>query len=175
MVDNGIEPTVFFYNPNIYPPEEYERRKTEVLRYVKKINVPFVMADYDPESWAEKTRGHEEDAERGKRCDLCFELRLAKAAAYAAQNGFKVFTTSLGISRWKDLTQVNHAGERAASLFPELTYWSHNWRLQGGQELMERIAKEENFYRQQYCGCLYSLRESIRRGLTKLSGDQPAR
>lgn len=175
MVDSGIEPTVFFYNPNIYPPEEYARRKAEVVRYVKKMNIPFANADYDAEVWFEKTREHEGDVERGRRCDLCFEMRLGKTAAYAAANGFKVFTTSLGISRWKDLMQVKRAGERAASLFPGLTYWAHNWRLQGGQEQMENITREENFYRQRFCGCLYSLRESIRRGLTRLSENHPAR
>ncbi|HOW87989.1 MAG TPA: epoxyqueuosine reductase QueH [Candidatus Omnitrophota bacterium] len=175
MLDAGLEPTLFFYNPNIYPPEEYTRRKGEVLRYAKKKGVPVADTDYEPETWLEKTKGYEAEAERGKRCDLCFEMRLGKAAAYAAAHGFKVFTTSLGISRWKDLAQVNRAGERAAALFPGLTYWAHNWRLQGGQEQMEQISREESFYRQRYCGCLYSLRESIRRGLTRLSENHPAR
>jgi epoxyqueuosine reductase len=175
MIVNGIEPTVFFYNPNIYPQQEYEHRKTEVIRYAQKTNIPFVDADYDIDPWFKHVNGHEEDAERGERCDLCFEMRLKKAAAYASKNGFKVFTTSLGISRWKDLAQVNCAGEKAAALFPGMTYWAQNWRLGGGQEQMDRIAKEENFYRQRYCGCLYSFRESLRRGLPKSSVDQPAR
>ena len=174
MVDSGIEPTVFFYNPNIYPCEEYERRKAEVVRYVKKTNIPFIDADYDADPWFEHVKGHEEDAERGERCDLCFEMRLGKAAAYAAGNRFKVFATSLSISRWKDLDQVNRAGEKAAASFPGLIYWAQNWRLGGGQEQMDRIAKEQKFYRQRYCGCLYSLRESLRRGLARCSGDQPA-
>jgi predicted adenine nucleotide alpha hydrolase (AANH) superfamily ATPase len=175
MITSGIEPTVYFYNPNIYPKEEYEHRKKEVVRYAQKMKIPFVDADYEIDGWLEAVQGHEEDIERGKRCALCFEMRLGKTAAYAAENGFKVFTTSLGISRWKDLEQVNHAGRRAASLFPGLIYWDHNWRLYGGQEQMERISTEENFYRQNYCGCIYSLRESIRRSLAKRSGDQPAR
>ena len=175
MIESGIEPTVYFYNPNIYPKEEYEHRKKEVVRYAQKMKIPFMDADYEIDGWLEAVQGHEEDVERGKRCTLCFEMRLGKTAAYAAENGFKVFTTSLGISRWKDLEQVNHAGRRAASLFPGLIYWDHNWRLYGGQEQMERISKEENFYRQNYCGCIYSLRESIRRSLAKRSGDQPAR
>jgi predicted adenine nucleotide alpha hydrolase (AANH) superfamily ATPase len=170
MVESGIEPTVYFYNPNIYPKEEYEHRKEEALRYVRKIKIPFVDADYDIDGWSQAVGGHEGDVERGKRCAICFEIRLGKTAAYAAENGFKVFATTLGASRWKDLEQVNHAGRRAASLFPGLIYWGHNWRLYGGQELMERIAKEEKFYRQNYCGCLYSLRESIRRDLAKRSG-----
>ena len=169
MMENGIEPTVYFYNPNIYPKEEYEHRKREVIRFVKKKNIPFVDADYEIDGWVEAIRGHEEDVEGGKRCTICFETRLGKAAAYAARNGFKVFATSLAISRWKDLEQVNRAGRRAAFLFPGLIYWEHNWRLYGGQEQMERISKEENFYRQNYCGCLYSLRESIKRNLAKQS------
>jgi len=169
LVAEGIEPTVYFYNPNIDPQEEYEHRKREVVRYAQKMKVPFVDADYEVDGWLEAIQGHEAEPERGKRCALCFEMRLGKTAAYAAQNGFKVFATSLGISRWKDLAQVNHAGMRAAALFPGLVYWEHNWRLYGGQEQMEKVAQEENFYRQNYCGCLYSLRESIKRNLSKRS------
>lgn len=174
MIESGTEPTLYFYNPNIDPREEYEHRKAEVIRYTKKMKVPFVDADYEADLWFERTRGHEEDAEQGERCDLCFEMRLGKTAAYAAGNGFKVFTTSLGISRWKDLAQVNRVGKHAASLFPELIYWDHNWRLQGGQEQGVSISKEEDFYRQNYCGCRYSLRDSIRRSLLKRSQDQVA-
>ncbi|MDD5226012.1 MAG: epoxyqueuosine reductase QueH [Candidatus Omnitrophica bacterium] len=175
IVDGGIEPTVFFYNPNIYPKGEYELRKKEVLRYIQKVKVPFVDADYEIDGWLEATQGHEADLERGKRCTICFEMRLGKTAAYAAQTGFKVFATSLGISRWKDLEQVNRAGEKAAALFPGLVYWAQNWRLGDGQKQMEQISREENFYRQNYCGCLYSLRESQRRKLGKSLKDQPAR
>ncbi|MFA5167868.1 MAG: epoxyqueuosine reductase QueH [Candidatus Omnitrophota bacterium] len=175
MIESGIEPTVYFYNPNIYPKEEYEYRKKEVLRYIQKMKAPFVDADYEIDGWLEAIQGHEEDVERGKRCTICFEMRLGKTAAYAAQNGFKVFTTSLGISRWKDFDQVNRAGKRAASLFPGLVYWDQNWRLYGGQEQMERISKEENFYRQRYCGCRYSLNKSVRRKLSSRPEDQPAR
>jgi len=175
MVESGIEPTVYFYNPNISPQEEYEHRKKEVLRYIQKLKVPFVDADYEIDGWLEAVQGHEKDAERGGRCTVCFEMRLGKTAAYAAGNGFRVFATSLGISRRKDLEQVDRAGEKAMALFPGLIYWAQNWRLQGGQEQGTRISKEENFYRQNYCGCRYSLDESIRRNLSKHSGDQPAR
>lgn len=172
MLDRGIDVTVFFYNPNIYPQNEYEHRKSEVIRYVQKLGVPFVDADYDDARWLEMTRGHEEEPERGERCSLCFEMRLRRTAAYAAKEGFRIFTTSLGISRWKDFEQVTRAGKRAAGLFPGVVYWEHNWRLQGGTEQMERIAQEEKFYRQRYCGCLYSLRESVKRSLSKRSDFQ---
>lgn len=175
MVESRIEPAVYFYNPNIYPREEYDRRKQEVIRYAQKMKIPFVDADDDSALWFEKVRGHEEDLERGERCDLCFEMRLEKTAAYAVENGFKVFTTSLGISRWKDLDQVNRAGEKAASSFQGLTFWAQNWRIGGGQQLMRRLVEEEEFYRQRYCGCLYSFREFLRRGPAQRSKDQPAR
>ena len=175
MTKGGIDLTVYFYNPNIYPREEYERRKQEVLRYVQTKNIPFVDADHEIDPWFDAMQGHEEDAERGERCDLCFEMRLGKTAAYAAGHGFKIFATSLGISRWKDLEQVNRAGKKAASANPGLVYWEQNWRLGGGQEQMDSITREENFYRQRYCGCLYSFRESLRRGSGQRSGDQPAR
>lgn len=163
LVESGIQPTVYFYNPNIYPREEYERRKQEVLRYAESKQIPCVDADHEIDRWFEAIQGHEEDAERGERCDLCFEMRLGKTAAYAEGHGFKVFATSLGISRWKDLEQVNRAGEAAALAFPGLGYWPQNWRLRGGQEEMQRITREQDFYRQRYCGCLYSLRDFLKR------------
>lgn len=163
LIDGGIVPTVYFYNPNIFPREEYEHRKGEVLRYIQKKGIFFIDADYDCGRWDDAVRGHEEDRERGERCAICFDLRLGKAAAYAAANGFTVFATTLGISRWKDLEQVNQSGTRAAASFPGLVFWANNWRLQGGQELMEKISREENFYRQKYCGCRYSLEDSRKR------------
>ncbi len=163
LVESGVEPTVFFYNPNIDPYEEYEHRKAEVLRYIRKMKVPFVDADRDADLWFETVKGLEAEPERGKRCDACFDLRLTKSAAYAHKNGFKVFATSLGISRWKDLDQVNRAGQKAAALFPGVHYWAQNWRTGGAQEQAARIIKEEGFYRQNYCGCLYSFREALRR------------
>ncbi|HOW58624.1 MAG TPA: epoxyqueuosine reductase QueH [Candidatus Omnitrophota bacterium] len=175
LVENGMEPTVFFYNPNIYPAEEYRRRKEEVIRYAEKIKVPFVDEDPDPEQWMKTVQGYENAPERGERCTLCFEMRLGKTAAYASKNGFRVFATSLGISRWKDLLQVNRAGEKAARFFSQLIYWDYNWRLHGGTELMASVSQEENFYKQKYCGCLYSLHQSISRSLSKKAGVQPAR
>jgi len=100
------------------------------------------------------------DEERGERCSLCFEMRFVKTADYARKNGFNVITSCLGISRWKDFDQVTQAGIKAASLFPGVTYWEYNWRKKGGSQRMYKIAKEETFYQQQYCGCVYSLRDT---------------
>ncbi len=160
MLTAGIEVTIFFYNPNIHPRDEYLIRKQENIRYAQKKGVPFVDADYDKESWFNRIKGMENDPERGSRCGVCFDIRFERTARYAAEHGFRVFTSSLGISRWKDLEQVNVSGRRAADRFDELVYWTYNWRKQGGSRRMYEIAKEERFYKQEYCGCLYSLRDT---------------
>ena len=167
----GVELTIFFYNPNIHPLKEYEIRKSENVRYAEKMGIPFVDADYDPERWYEKAKGREEDPERGERCSMCFEMRFVKTAEYASLNGFNVITSCLGISRWKDFDQVTDAGRRAAALFPGVTYWGYNWRKENGSSRMYEIAKEEKFYKQEYCGCAYSLRDS---GKWRRENDRPS-
>jgi len=160
---SGIALTIFFYNPNIHPKKEYDLRKNENIRFAEKVGIPFVDADYDTDNWFKKTKGHEWEPERGERCALCFEMRFVKTAEYAYQHGFKIITSCLGISRWKDFEQVTRAGQAAAAQFPGISYWSHNWRKAGGSERMNEIAKQEAFYQQQYCGCVYSLRDTNRR------------
>lgn len=155
----GIDLTVYFYNPNIHPEKEYLIRKEENIRFAAEKGIPFIDADYDPEHWFELVKGHEQDPERGERCGMCFEMRFLKTAEYASQNNFKVITSCLGISRWKDFQQVTEAGRKAAEVFG-VHYWDYNWRKNKGSERAIQIAKEKNFYQQQYCGCSYSLRDS---------------
>ena len=155
----GIDLTIYFYNPNIHPRHEYEIRKDENIRYAEKMGIPFIDADYDADRWFSITKGHEKDPERSERCGLCFEMRFVKTAEYAHQHGFGAITSCLGISRWKDFDQVTRAGVKAASLFPGVSYWTLNWRKNGGATRMIEIAKNESFYQQQYCGCVYSLRD----------------
>lgn len=156
----GIDLTIYFYNPNIHPRKEYDIRKDENIRFALKNGIPFIDADYDTDRWFDLTKGHENDPERGERCSMCFEMRFVKTAEYAHGHGFKVITSCLGISRWKDFDQVTQAGERAAALYPGVSYWGFNWRKNGGSSRMIELSKEENFYQQQYCGCVYSLRDT---------------
>ncbi len=160
MTASGIRPTVFFFNPNIYPREEYERRKAEALRYVTSLGLPFVDADYDYGAWREKVREFYGEPERGRRCSLCFSIRLEAAARYASEHGFRVFATTLASSRWKDINQVNLAGRRAAEKYESLVFWEQNWRKGGLQERRSALLKENNFYNQLYCGCEFSLLSS---------------
>ena len=159
MLISKLEVTIFFYNPNIHPKKEYEIRKNEIKRHAEKLKIPFIDADYDAEQWFCKTEGLEDEPERGKRCSECFDVRLKKTAFYAYNNGFKLFATSLSISRWKDMSQVNTSGLKTAQNYEGLVYWDYNWRKDSRGNRMYEIAKTENFYKQEYCGCIYSLRD----------------
>jgi len=172
IIASGMDLTVFFYNPNIHPVKEYEIRKDENKRYADKLGIPFIDADYDMDNWYSRTKGLENEPERGKRCTVCFDMRFERTALYAAENDFPVITSSLGISRWKDMEQINGCGTRSVAPYEGVTYWTHNWRKQGGSARMIEISKEEEFYQQEYCGCSYSLRDTnkwrMQRGMDKI-------
>ncbi len=159
---SGIQYTVFFYNPNIHPRKEYELRKQENMRFAEQYHIPFIDADYDSDQWFLRTKGMENEPERGPRCTLCFDMRFERSALYAHEHGFDVFTSSLGISRWKNKDQINDCGVRAAGAYPNLHYWTFDWRKGGGSQRMIEISKREHFYQQEYCGCVYSLRDTNR-------------
>jgi len=167
LLEVGANPTLYFYNPNIHPREEYEKRKAEIVRFASKLGVPFVDGDYDADAWFARVKGLEQEPERGTRCDLCFSIRLERAALYASENGFPLFATSLGISRWKNLDHVNEAGHKAAERYEGLKYWDYNWRKQGGSARQVEVTKREGFYQQDYCGCAFSLRDRKARQAAK--------
>ena len=156
LLENRLEPTVFYFNPNIYPQAEYERRKAENIRYVKSLQLPFIDGDYDHDGWKAKVQGLENEPERGRRCLVCFKFRMEATAQYAAEHGFTVFTTTLASSRWKDLNQIAEAGHHAASLYPNLTFWAQNWRKGGLSDRRNELIRQHQFYNQQWCGCEYS-------------------
>ncbi len=160
LVYSEIDFAIYFYNPNIHPVQEYEIRKQENIDFAIKHNIPFIDADYDKDNWFLRVKGLEWEPERGKRCTACFDMRFERTALYAHENNFPVISSSLGISRWKNMTQINDCGVRAASRYPQLTYWTYNWRKNGGAARMYEIAKKESFYKQEYCGCVYSLRDT---------------
>lgn len=160
LLESGIDYTVFFYNPNIHPQREYMLRKEENIRFAEKHKVPFIDADYDTANWFARAKGMEFEPERGARCTMCFDMRFDRTALYAYENGFPVISSSLGISRWKNMNQINDAGVRAAAKYDGITYWTYNWRKNGGADRMHDINMREQFYQQEYCGCIYSLRDS---------------
>lgn len=163
---SNIDFTIFFYNPNIHPRQEYDLRKDENIRFAEKHGIDFIDADYDKDEWFLRAKGMENEPERGIRCTMCFDMRFERTALYAYEHtkdlGFDVISSSLGISRWKNMDQINDCGVRAANKYPGISYWTYNWRKNGGSQRMIEISKQEHFYMQEYCGCVYSLRDTNR-------------
>ncbi|CAE8719745.1 unnamed protein product, partial [Polarella glacialis] len=161
MVSKSLHVTIFFYNPNIHPRKEYDIRKNENKRYAEQHGVPFVDCDYDEKSWFTRMEGLALDPERGQRCTACFDMRMEVTAAYALENGFHAFTTTNATSRWKDKSQVNGAGVLAAKKILVLPrYWLYEWQTDAMTKRKYEISVEKRFYKQEYCGCSYSLRDS---------------
>ena len=162
--DSGIRPVVFFSNSNIYPRAEYDLRLAELRRYADTMGVELVADEYDHDAWLAAVRGLEREPERGARCAACFRFRLARAARYAEQRGLPVLATTLASSRWKNLDQVNAAGELACSRGSQLppamqatvNWWPQNWRKGGLQERRNAVIREQGFYNQNWCGCEFS-------------------
>ncbi len=161
MLENGMQPTVFFSNSNIYPMEEYLHRRSEIEKHLDKLGVPFVEDDYDHSQWLAYIKGLEKEPERGHRCEQCFRFRLLNAARYAEAHAFPLLTTTLASSRWKDLNQVNAAGEWATTQVEGVAFWPQNWRKGGLQERRNHLLHFYDFYNQQYCGCEFSLSARI--------------
>ena len=166
MLAHDVRPTIFYYNPNIYPREEYEIRKNESKRHAESHGLTWVDGDYDHEAWLGGVCGLEGEPERGRRCEQCFILRLTAAARKAQELGLPYFTTTLASSRWKSLEQINRAGHLAeqmvngqCSMFNGVTFWAQNWRKGGLYERRNQLLREYNFYNQKYCGCEFSLRQ----------------
>lgn len=169
MLNNDTEPVLFYYNPNIYPQEEYLIRKNELTRYAERLKLTVIDGDYDYQAWKDwachnlNTTNLEDFPERGSRCLECFKLRLLETAKKCRELGLEQFTTTLASSRWKSLDQINAAGQWAAEMVngekPTVTFWDKNWRKGGLQDRRNALLKENHFYNQQYCGCQYSMRK----------------
>ena len=151
--------TIFFYNPNIHPRAEYELRKRENEEYAKRLGVPFIDGDYDPDEWYKRARGMEFSPERGRRCTMCFDMRMDRTALYAHEWGFSHIATTNSTSRWKDENQVDDSGRRAAAKY-DLTYLDDDWKTDVMTARKYEINASEQFYKQEYCGCSFSLRDN---------------
>lgn len=167
--------TILYYNPNIYPEEEYIKRKNEEIKYLKHLNengckVSMLDCDYESEKFYEIAKGYENEREGGARCALCFKLRLAKTAALAKENGFDLFGTTLTVSPHKNAELINSIG---LALEKEIgvKFLVSNFKKQNGYKRSVELSKENNLYCQNYCGCEFALRiqqaeapESLKKG-----------
>lgn len=163
LLAHGVHPTIFYYNPNIWPREEYDIRKNESKRHAESLGLHWIDGDYDHEAWRQDISGLENEPERGGRCLQCFTLRLTAAAHEAQRLGLPYFATTLASSRWKSLEQIELAGKLAEKAVPGTHFWAQNWRKGGLQERRNQLLREFNFYNQQYCGCEFSAAATTRK------------
>ena len=147
--------TVLYYNPNIEPFEEYEKRKNEQMRLLDIYHIKHMDIDYLNEEYRSKVIGHENDKENGPRCHLCYELRLEKTAKLAKENGFDYFCTTLTVSPYKSSQVINEIGLKLEEKY-HIDYLVSDFKKEEGYKRSIELSKEYNLYRQDYCGCLYS-------------------
>ncbi len=152
-VPNVDDFIVLFYNPNIFPKGEYNKRMNEQIKYCEKLGVKYAVLDYDHDAWRAAVRGMEAAPERGVRCSACFEYRFRRAREFAAENGYNAIASVLGVSRHKSQAQVDAAG--AAVCDDNICYVPVTW----DENLRQKIGRETPFYRQNYCGCEFSIRK----------------
>lgn len=162
LLSQYFEVTVFYYNPNIYPPEEYTMRVAEQDRFVKefpaKNKISFVEANYDTDKFYAMAKGMEHVKEGGERCFACYELRLRETAEFAKANGFDFFTTTLSISPLKNAQKLNEIGSKL-ELEYDIKYLYSDFKKQNGYKRSTEISDEYEMYRQYYCGCVYSKKQ----------------
>ena len=158
LLAHDIRPVIYYFNPNIFPAEEYEIRKAESKRHAESLGIRWIDDYYNHDAWRQAVCGLEHEPERGKRCEACFYHRLLATARKAQEIGITWFATTLASSRWKNLEQVNAAGLKAAKQVSGVQFWAQNWRKDGLQDRRNALLKEYNFYNQLYCGCEFSQR-----------------
>ncbi len=157
--------TVFYYNPNIYPPEEYQKRVEEQKRLIEALPadhpVRFIEGPYEPQEFFTAVRGLEDIPEGGKRCFTCFSLRLRKAAEMAKKGGYDYFTTTLSISPLKNAQKLNEIGEKLGQEYG-VAHLPADFKKKNGYRRSVELSSLYGLYRQDYCGCIYSQRERER-------------
>lgn len=151
----NFDVTVFYYNPNIEPFEEYERRKAEQKKVCQNFCVPFVDCDYENQKWLDFVKGLESEREGGARCEKCFLFRLQKTAEYAKTNGFDIFASTLSVSPHKNTEIINKVGQTISEKL-NIEFLPESFKKKDGYLRSINLAKEMGLYRQNYCGCHFS-------------------
>lgn len=160
-----FEITVLYFNPNIFPPEEYKEREAEQERLIREMNfthpVQLMKGEYRPETFYEAVRGLEKEPEGGRRCTECFRLRLRDAARTAFEGGYDYFTTTLTISPLKDARRLNAIGEELGKELG-VKFLNSDFKKKNGYKRSTELSVLHHLYRQDYCGCVFSMEERKR-------------
>lgn len=157
LQDIGYQVCSYFYNPNIYPDLEYQKRLDAERTLCNHLGCELVEADYNPDEFYNAAKGFEDEPEKGRRCDKCFELRLRKTAEFAKSKGINNFTTSIVISPHKNFAKLTEIGQKIAEEYG-LNYVAIDFKKKDGFLKTNKISRELGLYRQNYCGCKFSLR-----------------
>lgn len=156
--------TILYYNPNISPYEEYLKRKNEQIRLINSLTPPnkidFIDCDYDNDLYEKLIKGYEACPERGARCSICFKLRLEKTAKIATVNNYDYFCTTLTVSPYKNANLINEIGLDLSNQY-HIKWLYSDFKKENGYKKSIELSKEYNLYRQNYCGCKYSIRNDI--------------
>lgn len=154
--------TLFWFNPNIFPVEEYIKRLEELVKFAQKLELPLIIeGDFvdDHHNWIKLTQEHSNEPEGGKRCKTCFKYRLLNAAKYASENEFGLFGTTLSVSPYKDTMAINEIGKEIANSM-NLSYLDRDFKENDGYKKSIDLCREYKIYRQKYCGCEYSTKDN---------------
>ena len=157
LKDMGYQVIAYFYNPNIFPDDEYQKRLEAQRTLCKHFDIELVEAEYNPQEYYEYVKGFEKEPEKGLRCEKCFELRLQKTAEYAKSINADCFTTSIVISPHKNFVKLSEIGDKISSNMG-IKYLAVDFKKKDGFLKTNKISKELNLYRQNYCGCKFALR-----------------
>ncbi len=156
--------TILYYNPNISPRSEYEKRKKEQIRLIKEIDkvneINIIDCDYDNDLYEEKIKGYENEPERGSRCTICFNLRLEKTAKIASELKYDYFCSTLSVSPYKNSKLINEIGKKLENEYG-ITWLYSDFKKENGYKHSIELSKKYNLYRQDYCGCKYSVRNKV--------------
>lgn len=151
-IDDIDDFIVMFFNPNIFPESEYQKRLGEQIKYCEKLGVKYVVGNYNHDEWRNHIAGLENEPERGARCSKCFAYRFCFARDWAIKNGYNAIASVFGVSKHKDQAQVDNAGIASCG---DIQYLPIKWN----ENLRQQINRESEFYRQNYCGCEFSIRK----------------
>lgn len=150
--------TILYYNPNIFPRQEYEKRLAEQKRYADLVNVKLMTVDYDEDDFLSKVKGLELEKEGGARCEVCFEVRMRATARLAKENGFDIFATTLSVSPHKSSYIISKVGNKIAEEYG-VEYLDESFKKKDGYLNSIKLSKKYELYRQNYCGCRFSIRK----------------
>jgi len=153
----SFDVTVFFYNPNIHPKEEYEKRRDDIRRLAQRWGFSLIMGEYEVDGWFAAVKGYEEEPEGGARCGICYRMRLDKTAQMAKDREFAFFGTTLSISPHKKAAVINPIGVELQKVWG-VRFYEADFKKKDGFKISCRICDEEGLYRQSYCGCVFSRR-----------------